>query len=42
MFEMSAVSGEGVKEVLRALKAEISEDRLRRKPAEGRGEEWHP
>ncbi len=50
VLEMSAVSGEGVKEVLRALKAEIGEERLRRKRAVGKGgsgegeeaEEWHP
>ncbi len=49
VLEMSAVSGEGVKEVLRALKAEIGEERLRRKQAGGKGgsggeeaEEWHP
>jgi GTP-binding protein len=34
VFEMSGVTGEGVTEVLRALKARIGEDRLRRQPVE--------
>ena len=38
---MSGVTGEGVTGVLRALKAEISEDRLRRKPAE-EDVQWTP
>ena len=38
---MSGVSREGVTEVLRALRAEIDEDRLRRKPVE-ESEPWHP
>ncbi len=38
---MSAVTGEGVTEVLRALKAEIGADRLRQKPAEDESP-WTP
>lgn len=38
---MSGVSHEGVTEVLRALRAEITEDRLRLKPVEEE-ESWHP
>ncbi|WP_137700418.1 GTPase ObgE [Marimonas lutisalis] len=39
---MSGVSGEGLTEVLRALKAEIDEDRLRYKAAGEEKEPWHP
>jgi GTP-binding protein len=47
---MSGVSGEGVTEVLRALRAEIDEDRLRHGTGDGNGdgtgdgeaEPWHP
>ena len=38
---MSGVSREGVTDVLRALRSEIDEDRLRRKPAE-ESAPWHP
>ena len=38
---MSGVSGEGLTEVLRALRAEIDEDRLRHKPSE-EDAPWHP
>ncbi len=38
---MSGVSGEGLTEVLRALRAEIDEDRLRHKTKE-EDEPWHP
>ena len=38
---MSGVAREGVTEVLRALRAEIDEDRLRHKPVE-ESEPWHP
>ncbi|MGD9294670.1 MAG: GTPase ObgE [Roseobacter sp.] len=38
---MSGVSGVGVTEVLRALRARIDSDRLRRKPLEEK-ETWHP
>ena len=41
VYRMSGVSREGVTEVLRALKAEIAEDRLRQKPVED-DEPWHP
>ncbi len=41
VLEMSAVTGEGVTEVLRALKAEIGADRLRQKPAEDEAP-WSP
>lgn len=41
VFQMSGVSREGVTDVLRALKAEISEDKLRQKPVED-SEPWHP
>ncbi|SPF81308.1 GTPase ObgE [Pseudoprimorskyibacter insulae] len=42
---MSGVTGEGTTEVLRALRFQIDEDRLRRKEDDGEGEEdtaWHP
>ena len=39
---LSGVSGEGVQEVLRAVRAEIQEDRLRLKGPEPEGETWHP
>jgi GTP-binding protein len=40
---MSGASGEGVTEVLRALRAQISEDRLRQKiDDEGEAEPWRP
>ena len=42
---MSGVSGEGLTEVLRALKAQIREDRLRRRDEDGEEEEqaeWRP
>ena len=38
---MSGVAREGVTEVLRALRAEIDEDRLRNRPA-AKEEPWHP
>ena len=41
VMAMSGVSREGVTDVLRALRSEIDEDRLRRKPAED-SEPWHP
>ena len=41
VLQMSAVTGEGVTEVLRALKAEIGADRLRQKPAEDEAP-WTP
>jgi len=41
VLSMSGVSGEGLKEVLRALRAEIDEDRLRHKPSE-EDAPWHP
>ncbi|MEX5729037.1 GTP-binding protein [Rhodovulum iodosum] len=39
---MSGVSGEGLTEVLRALRAEIDEDRLRHKTAREEPETWRP
>ncbi|WP_276714973.1 GTPase ObgE [Pseudooceanicola nitratireducens] len=39
---MSGASGEGVTEVLRALRAEISEDRLRQKTTDEEPETWQP
>lgn len=39
---MSAVSGEGVTDVLRALRASIDEDRLRRNPPEDEDAPWEP
>jgi GTP-binding protein len=42
VLEMSAVSGEGVRPVLRALKAEIDEDRHRHRAAEDEGRAWEP
>jgi GTP-binding protein len=39
---MSGVSGTGVKEVLRALRSEINEDKLRYKTTEEVPEPWHP
>lgn len=41
VLEMSGVSREGVTEVLRSLRARISDDRIRQKPAE-EGEPWRP
>ena len=41
VLEMSGVSREGVTEVLRSLRARISDDRIRRKPAE-EDEPWRP
>ncbi|MFV0514289.1 MAG: GTPase ObgE [Jhaorihella sp.] len=41
VLAMSGVSGEGLSEVLRALRARIDADRLRRRPA-GNGEPWRP
>lgn len=38
---MSGVSGEGLTEVLRAVRAEVTEDRLRFKPVE-EDKAWHP
>ena len=38
---MSGVARQGVPEVLRALRAEIDEDRLRMKPA-GEEKPWQP
>ena len=43
VFMMSGVSREGLAQVLRALRAEISEDKLRQKKAEDEDEgAWHP
>ncbi|NBD31154.1 MAG: GTPase ObgE [Alphaproteobacteria bacterium] len=43
VMQMSGATGEGVTEVLRALRAQISEDRLRRKREEQEDEEpWQP
>ncbi|MDA7429807.1 GTPase ObgE [Primorskyibacter aestuariivivens] len=43
VFMMSGVSREGLTEVLRALRAEISEDKLRQKKADDEDEgAWHP
>ncbi|KPP87691.1 MAG: Obg family GTPase CgtA [Rhodobacteraceae bacterium HLUCCO07] len=39
---LSSVSGEGVTEALRALRAEIDEDRLRHKATSEEHETWHP
>lgn len=39
---MSGASGEGVTEVLRALRSEISEDRLRQKTTDEEPETWQP
>ncbi|QQA44654.1 GTPase ObgE [Pelagovum pacificum] len=39
---MSGVSGEGTVDVLRALRSQIDEDRLRRKPAPEEDEPWEP
>ena len=45
-MQMSGVSGEGIPEVLRALRAKIDEDRLRHRKAaeEAQGEDtpWQP
>lgn len=41
VLPMSGVSGEGLTEVLRALRAEIDEDRLRRRPVT-EAEPWRP
>ncbi len=41
VMQMSGVAGEGVTEVLRTLRGEIDEDRLRHKPAED-AVPWHP
>ncbi|WP_428925279.1 GTPase ObgE [Marinibacterium sp. SX1] len=41
VFMMSGVAREGVTDVLRALKGEIAEDRLRQKPVEDEAP-WHP
>ena len=41
VLEMSGVSREGVTEVLRSLRARISDDRIRQKPAE-EDEPWRP
>ncbi|WP_212523096.1 GTPase ObgE [Actibacterium sp. MT2.3-13A] len=42
VFLMSGVSGEGLTEVLRAVRAQISEDRLRHKSQDEEPETWHP
>lgn len=42
VYLMSGVSGEGLTEVLRAVRAEITEDRLRQKPQDEEPESWHP
>lgn len=42
VFAMSGVSREGLQEVLRAVRAEITEDRLRHKIAEEEPETWRP
>lgn len=42
VLTMSGVSGEGVTEVLRAMRAEIDEDRLRAKRANEDPEQWRP
>ena len=39
---MSAVSGEGVQDVLRALRQEISDDRIRNRRDSEEKEPWHP
>jgi GTP-binding protein len=41
VFMMSGVSREGLNEVLRAMRTEIDEDRLRQKPQEEQGS-WQP
>jgi len=41
VMQMSGVAGEGVTEVLRTLRGEIDDDRLRQKPAED-AVPWHP
>ena len=41
VLKMSSVAKDGVTEVLRALRAEIDDERLRQKPAE-EVEKWHP
>ena len=42
VFLMSGVSGEGLTEVLRAVRAEITEDRIREKKGNEEPEAWHP
>jgi len=42
VLAMSGVSGEGIAEVLRALRAEIDEDRLRHREAGEEARPWHP
>lgn len=42
VLTMSGVTGAGVTEVLRALRAEIDEDRLRHRATEKEPETWHP
>lgn len=42
VLTMSGVSGDGVTEVLRAMRAEIDEDRLRAKRANEDPEQWRP
>lgn len=39
---MSGVSGEGLPEVLRAVRTQISEDRIRQKGPEQESDAWHP
>ncbi|MBD3677951.1 MAG: GTPase ObgE [Rhodobacteraceae bacterium] len=41
-FQMSSVSGEGVQEVLRALRAKIGENRLRQKKTDEETGPWRP
>jgi len=42
VLRMSGVSREGVTEVLRALRAQIDEDRLRHAAADHEQDQWHP
>jgi GTP-binding protein len=42
VMAMSGVSSEGVTEVLRAVRAEIADDRVRLKPVPEDVEKWHP
>jgi len=42
LWLMSGVSGEGLTEVLRAVRAEISDDKLRRSDANDKDDTWQP
>jgi GTP-binding protein len=42
VYLMSGVSGEGLTDVLRAVRAEIAEDRLRQRSQDEEPESWHP